>query len=37
MNDLCKVNIIDIEQIVQVSEPKNEAEQNKHIRVISND
>ena len=26
MNHLCKVNIVDIEQIVQVSEPNNEAQ-----------
>ena len=28
MNHLCKVKIVDIEQIVQVSEPNNEAQQN---------
>ena len=28
MNHLCKVNIVNIEQIVQVSEPNNEAQQN---------
>ena len=28
MNYLCKVDIVDIEQIVQVSEPNNEEHQN---------
>ena len=34
MKHLCKVNIVDIEQIFQVSEPNNEAQ---HIRVVSNE